>query len=338
MHLHLVLPGLLWPGAQTAGPAAGLPLPALERLLGHARLRSDPPTGALAWLLRHFALDPPSVSLAALRRRGEDGPTADADAPWLCADPVNLRFAREHLILADAATLAITPAEAGALVGALNELFADVGRFEATTAERWYLRPHTPPRARFVPLAEAVGRPVARCLPEGEDARDWQRLISEAQIVLHNHPLNRAREEAGLPLVNSLWLWGGGTLPDGARTPCPAVQASAPEVRGLARAAGIEPQQPALAAALATPTLSVLDTLARPALHLDLDTWRNALTELERDWCAPLLEALRSGRLKTLQISAPGERATLELSVAARDLWKFWQRPRSLDALHKTLP
>jgi hypothetical protein len=338
MHLHLVLPGLLWPGAQTAAPAAGLALPALERLLGHARMRREPPTDVQSWLLRHFGLDAQTVSVATLRRLGEEPTPSTADAHWLCADPVNLSFAREHLILADAATLAITPAEAAALIEALNQLFADVGCFEAITPERWYLRPQTPARARFVPLAEATGRPVARCLPEGEDARDWQRLVSEVQIVLHNHPVNRAREDAGLPLVNSLWLWGGGVLPGSIRSPCHTVQASTPETRGLARAAGIEPQQPLLAGALAAPTLSVLDTLARPALHLDLDAWRDALVALEQQWCAPLLDALRAGRLKSLQISAPGERATLEFGIAARDLWKFWQRPRSLDDLHKTLP
>ena len=336
MHLHLVLPGLLWPGAQTADPAAGLALPALERLLGHARVREAAASSAEHWLLRQFGLDPQTVSAAALRRLGEELPAGRADAGWLCADPVNLRFAREHLILADAATLAITAEEAAALVATLNETFADIGRFEAPTPERWYLLPNTPAQARFVPLAEAVGRPVARCLPEGEDARDWQRLANEAQVVLHNHPVNRAREDAGQPLVNSLWLWGNGTAPEGARAPLAVVQAATPETRGLARAAGVEPQAPA--PLLAAPTLTVLETLARPALHLDLDGWRNALVALERDWCAPLLEALRAGRLKTLQISAPGERATLELSVSARDLWKFWQRPRSLDALHKTLP
>ncbi|THF60822.1 hypothetical protein [Pseudothauera rhizosphaerae] len=339
MHLHLVLPGLLWPGTQTADPAGGLDLPALERLLGHGRLRTSAPTGADDWLHAAFALDPQQVSAAALRRLGEeDAGTPSGGADWLCADPVGLSFAREHLILADASTLDIAAGEAAALIDALNDTFADVGRFEAATPERWYLRPAEPPAARFVPLLQAVGRPVARSLPEGADASRWQRVTSEIQIMLHNHPVNRAREEAGRPLINSLWLWGGGHVPASARSPLPAVQAASPEVRGLARAAGIDPRTPNPIDALTTPTLVVLEHLARPALHLDLDAWRNGLAALEREWYVPVLDALKTGRLKTLILSAPGTRATLELTLSARNLWKFWQRPRSLDALHKTLP
>lgn len=335
MHLHLVLPGLLWPHAQTANPAAGLAMPALERLLGLARVRWAAATQPERWLQRLFGLDPDTVSAATLRRLGEDPPVDTAASGWLCADPVNLHFAREHLILADAATLAITAHEAAALVGTLNEVFAELGRFEAPAPDRWYLLPHTPPRTRFVPLSEAVGRAVARCLPAGEDAGDWQRLANEIQVVLHNHPINRAREHAGQAPVNSLWLWGHGTAPNGAQAPLATVQADTVETRGLAKAAGLDPQPPS--PVLTTPTLTVLETLARPALHLDLEGWRAALGALERDWFAPLLAALRAGRLRTLQISAPGERATLELQLSARDLWKFWLRPRSLDALHTTL-
>ncbi|THF67095.1 hypothetical protein E6C76_01530 [Pseudothauera nasutitermitis] len=342
MTLHLVLPGLLWPGAQTLAPAAGLALPALERLLGLARARRGTPADAQTWLLEAHGLDAARTSAAALRRLGETTlPGPAADDTWLCADPVNLRFAREHLILADAATLDITVEEAAALVGTLNESFADLGRFEAATAQRWYLRPATPPAARFVALHDAVGRPLARSLPQGEDAAHWQRAASEIQIVLHNHPVNRAREEAGQPLINSLWLWGAGRAPEHARPPAGqprALHADGPFARGLASAAGYTATTPDLATALAQPTLAVLERLAQPAMHLDLEGWRAALAELERGWFAPLLDALRHGRLRQLTLVVPDERATLEFTLNARDPWKFWRRPLSLDALHKSLP
>src|SRR3546814_7983843 len=41
------------------------------------------------------------------------------------------------------------------------------------------------------------------------NARRWRSLLSEAQVVLHNHPWNARREQSGLPPVNSLWFWGG---------------------------------------------------------------------------------------------------------------------------------
>ena len=37
--------------------------------------------------------------------------------------------------------------------------------------------------------------------------------MNEAQMILHTHPVNAEREARGMPAVNSVWLWGGGTLP-----------------------------------------------------------------------------------------------------------------------------
>jgi hypothetical protein len=336
MQIHLLIPGLLWPSA--AAPAAGRSPAGLERLLGLGRHR----LAAFEPLDRHFARlfglgGAAPLPLAALRRRGET--EAEPPAPgghWLCADPVNLAFSREHLLLHDfAADGADAPdrGEAAALVAALNDSFAGLGRFEACTPTRWYLRLAGPACASFYPLHDVVGRPIRHFLPEGEDARRWQRTMNEAQIVLHNHPLSRAREAAGRRAVNSLWLWGAGELTRPPRAPLAAVQAEDPLATGLARAAGIEPRRPEPAAALEGDTLVVLDSLLRPARQLDLDAWRTGLEALERDWFAPLAEALRRGRLQTLRLTAPGDRGTLELVVRAADRWKFWRKPQSFAAL-----
>ncbi|MGZ7354524.1 hypothetical protein ACXWRX_09325, partial [Streptococcus pyogenes] len=50
-------------------------------------------------------------------------------------------------------------------------------------------------------------------LPQGPQGRRWRVLINEAQVLLHQHPLNAERRAKGLPPVNSLWLWGAGRLP-----------------------------------------------------------------------------------------------------------------------------
>jgi hypothetical protein len=39
------------------------------------------------------------------------------------------------------------------------------------------------------------------------------RWLNEVQMFLHGHPVNEAREACGKPVVNSLWLWGGGRQP-----------------------------------------------------------------------------------------------------------------------------
>ncbi len=339
MSIHLVLPGLVWPAARTPALTAGLALPALEALLGHARVRNAPAEAADAWLMRAFGVSGDRLPVAPLRRMGEPD-AAEAPGEWLCADPVHLHFSREHLLLTDASALAITGEEAAALVSSLNDYLDEVepglGRFEAGAPDRWYLRLAAPARASFHALGEVVGRPVKHFLPEGEAARTWHRLINEVQVILHNHPVNRAREAAGRRPVNSIWPWGGGALPGKLGVPARAVQAESAMARGLARAAGLPLAAPAPVPAEGT--LVVLDPLLAPTLHLDLDAWREALAALEAEWFAPLLAALKARRLPGLRISAPGDRATLELDCTTRDLWKFWHRPRTLDSLIAPLP
>lgn len=333
MQIHLAIPGLIWPCASVINPVADLELPALTRLLGAGTRHTEDFQPLDQRLARVFGWpaaerDDAPLPLALLRRLGESVPPGSAEAQeWLCADPVNLSFAREHLLLNEFPADEFTGEETSALIASLNEHFADLGQFEAATSNRWYLRLAAPTRARLYPLHDVVGRPIKHFLPEGPDERLWQRTMNEVQVLLHNHPVNQAREAAGLRPANSLWFWGAGKLP--AHVPCPAaaVHARDPLSAGFARAAGIEPQAPDPASAFADGALVVLDNLLKPALQLDIDRWRAELGALERDWLTPALTALRARRLKALRITAPGDRGTLVLDVTRTDLWKFWRQP-----------
>lgn len=342
MQIHLVIPGLIWPGASLVAPAAGIELPALARLLGLGRREHRDFEPLDLQLARLFGLGTGSsdgpLPLAALRRLGESVPVApDPDGDWLCADPVNLSFAREHLLLNDFPADELGDDDVSTLIAALNDNFGDLGRFEACTPTRWYLRLAAPTRARLFPLHDVIGRPIRQFLPEGEDARLWQRTMNEVQVLLHNHPLNQAREAAGRRPANSLWFWGAGALETGAVATLPVVQAAEPLARGMARAAGAEAAAPDLAAALREDTIIVLDALLHPARQLDLDAWRNNLAALERDWIAPLAGALGDGRLQKLTLTAPGDRGTFELVVRSGERWKFWRKPLAFDTLLKSL-
>src|SRR5574340_607027 len=249
---------------------------ALSALLGHARIEFTPGRAPDARLAELFGLGADSP-VATLRRLGE--PSLAPPEPgraWLCADPVCLHFAREHLILSDASGLDLSIEEAAALVAALNETFSDLGHFEAGAPDRWYLRLTAPANARFFPLSDVTNRPVGHFLPEGPDAALWARTMNEVQIVLHNHPVNQAREAAGQPIANSLWLWGAGGDVPSLRAPAPTVLALGPVARGLALAAGRGTGSPALPRGGAN-VLIVLEDLLGPALHLDLDRWRDTL-------------------------------------------------------------
>jgi len=339
MHIHLVLPGLLWPDSSAASITEGLRLPALMKLLRHARIGHESPVRAETWLAHLFGFDSHAdIPLGTLRRLGEAESTQDSEGYWLCADPVHLYFAQEHLLLSDAADLDISDDEAQALVASLNDFFVgeedDFLRFEACTPTRWYLQLKKPlEQVSFHPLADAIGRPIAHFLPEGEQARRWGRIANEIQMLLHNHPVNVARENAGRPEINSLWFWGEGNLhvAQMLAAPAPQVLASDPLTRGLALITDTMPVRPD--ALPNEDALITLDDLRDAAVHIDAEKWRSCLAALETNWFAPLLAALKTRALSSLHISAPGDRYTLKLEIQGRDLRKFWRHSGTLATL-----
>jgi hypothetical protein len=139
-----------------------------------------------------------------------------------------------------------------------------------------------------------------------------RRLDSEFQMLLHEHPVNERRHAGGLPPINGLWLWQGGTLSHRTAWQLPRLFADDPLYRG-----------------------HWLSHEARP------DTWPGSLTE-----CAaanddlfvavvpdsadrspvPWLDELRTlvdrRRLGRLTIYS---RDGLCVRLASRDRWRRWK-------------
>ena len=324
MRLTLCLPGLLLPRQALIDTVSDLALPALSRLLGQGRLRRDAPAAHYDRLMLRWHLG--ALPAAALRLLGEGGVPGDGD--WLCLDPVHLEVSRRGVKLGDPGALALGADENAALLAALAPLFADLGELSSTVAGHWHLRLARPCELVTLPLPQAAGYDVDPALPSGQDGIPWRRRLAEAQVVLHAHPVNRAREAADRPLINSLWPWGPGRLEGPLAAPFDAIWTSDPVLLGLARTSGIPGIAPPPSFENADgDVLAVLDDLVGPARRYDALAWREALARLERDWFAPLARALGRGRCAGLHIAAFGPDASMDLDVARSDFLKFWRRP-----------
>ncbi len=227
-----------------AGLYGGLALPALETLLARGRSSDLPGASLERWLAAAFRIAArPDLPLAALSLRGEG--VDPGDAFWLRADPVHLSVQRDQLLLTDAGHASSSPpARRRELTGALNAHFAEDGlEFIAPTPQRWYVRARDEPRVRTTPTAEAIGGSIEALLPQGDDGPRWRRIVNEAQMLLHAHPCNEAREARGELPVNSIWLWGAGRLPEiPDAAPYGAVWSSHPLAAGIAAGAGLASQ------------------------------------------------------------------------------------------------
>ncbi|HLX79185.1 MAG TPA: hypothetical protein VKS43_01240 [Burkholderiales bacterium] len=325
MHLELMVPALF--------RAHGAPsLPALELLLARGRSTHGEAGNPEAWLGNAFGLEEEDAPAGALTAFA--GGIAPGAQTWLRADPVHLRADRDRLILVPSHAFSITAAEAEALAGALAPLLA--GKFTLFPLQpgQWCLRIEREGESAGSSNApiEIAGADVDPHLPP----RQWHPLLTEIQMALYGHPVNTAREARGVPVINSVWLWGAGKLP-AASGPWQSVSAEDPVAIGFGRLAGMRHRAPGAGAEewLARAPedgrhLVMLDSLRGAQALGDLAGVAQRLQALEEKWFAPLLAALKSGRLGMLTLHVPDAGASFEATRG--DLRHFWRRPRSLNS------
>ena len=208
MHFDLHIPDFF--SAEGVPPAEGLA--AAETLIARGRRRRIASVSPEAWLFGRFGVE-----------KQRDWPVApytllaDGGAPerhfWMRADPVHLRVGRDSLVLADGAAFQVSRAESEALVETLNRHFGQTMLFYAMRPARWYVRLEKAPDMQTTPAAAARGLAIDETLPSGPDAMRFHALMNEAQMLLHEHPVNAEREARAEPALNSVWFWGGGVMP-----------------------------------------------------------------------------------------------------------------------------
>jgi hypothetical protein len=321
----------------------GLDVPALERLLGRAVRTIGAPVGVYDWLgdaagLRLLLAEGTPIPAAALSLLGDGG--TPGTSGWLRADPVHLRVDRDQLLLDALPAATLSDGDAARLVATLNAHFAADGmKFSATDARSWYVETGEPPHASFTPLSEASGSNADLLRPQGPDAMAWQRIGNEVQMLLHEHPVNQAREARGELPVNSVWFWGAGVLPQAAELRYRQICSDDPVARGIAILGGVH-AAPAPRSAnqwLEREAesgegryLVMLEGLRKAVREQGIDAWRSALQDCEHDWFAPLQEALRHDRIGMLTIHALAPHCTLSAEIISGDLVKFWRRAKPL--------
>ena len=333
----LLIPDLLPPAELGAEPCAGLRVPMFATLLARGATARLPPLAIEDWLCERFGVARQNdLPLAALMLQADGGDPARAY--WLCAEPIQLRVDRHRLIVAARVT-DYTAAEAADLTLALNQHFkVDGVEFCAPTPARWYLRAQRAPDLATTPLAHALNRSVKHHLPRGTDALAWHRIMNEAQMTLHTHPVNAAREARGAAAANSIWLWGGGARPalGASHSPYTATWGGGAVVRALALATGLTHHDlPAtggewLSAASAGHHLVVIDAPAEALREGDIAAWRERLGAADAQWLQPLANALRHKVLDEIAIVACNRESVLEARVTRANLRRFWRRAQPL--------
>ena len=296
-----------------------LPRP-LATVVARADRLPDDVAGRQAQLQRHFQVRRQGWPVAALTRQSDVGDSAHA--AWLRADPAWVRpDINGARMLACGGMLKPTQDDVDALLPALRPLFGDVGFvLDAPTPSRWYLRlPQASPIPSFADPADVVGADLFDHLPDAalvdeSVARRWRALMSDVQVVLHNHPWNSQRAAMGKPPINSLWFWGGGVMPDGASS----LHSRAWSDDSLARAL----------ASLAKCDVSPLpEAFEPPRADLLIDLSDTSSATLHDRWLAPAIEAMHRRRLAELRLDCMDG---VRYRISPAQHWRFWRKPQVL--------
>lgn len=333
--LLILAPGLLGPVTDPEAVKGILPsVPGVESLLRRADPLTDAHHGRFeAACFAAFGLGGRELPVAAVSRLGEaDGGTAHVgEYCWLRADPVHLRIDTHTARLFDNHVLGLQPDEARELIQRLNEHFrADGLRFEAPVPNRWYVSVEAAIRLDTHPPHRVAGRNIDEFLPRGEHATRWRQWLNEAQMLLHDAPVNAERERRGLLPVNSFWPWGAGRLPPDPMETVPAmVHAEDPVILGLARL-GEVPSQPLPPSATDWEpaegrNLVVTTAMLDPLVNGDIEGWLEAVDRFARQWLLPAVEMLEAERLEEIGLAVDGP-AWYRLRRPHR--WRLWRRRR----------
>lgn len=238
---------------------------------------------------------------------------------WLRADPVYVRIERDHLVLAEKAVPTVE--EASLLCESLARHFGEEFSPHPLRPNEWVVRVQPRPNLVTTSLSQALGQNIDPLLPAGTDAKHWRKLLNEVQMLLFHHPVNQAREQRGETPINSVWLWGGGSLPEAIPKTDRTLLSNITDWQSLARFAGaaVNGLPEMWSPDIPDNGLIVLDEAATSIKSGNHTGWLRGIKKLETNWLQPLIAGGRPFR-----IDDPIQAKSLLWRNAYR--WKFWKR------------
>jgi hypothetical protein len=248
---------------------------------------------------------------------------APPEGTWGCARPAHLLTAIDHLQLAPG-RLTLDENESARLVGDINRHLEGRGfRLHVSGANGdWHLECAHPLECTSVEPEDASGRNLRDLMPGGPDGARVRSLMNEIQMLLHDHPVNMARAQRRLPAVNSVWLWGIGSLGKVSPASLPPLYTDDTWLAGLWR---LHDASPGSLEDFSSSGLTGVDTLVANAGAPDGDS-ATALAFAEATCFAPAKARLVQGA--TAMISLLLGEQSVEVSSRAR--YRFWRRRRPL--------
>lgn len=264
------------------------------------------------------ALDLNSKSLASAPVSAVGSRLAHDGEYWMHLEPVHFAAGLDRLAyLPLEGETRILETERTALAGVLDEHLQSLGMELHTLSDgSWCARCAAAFAVETSNPDAAAAKELQLALPRGPDAGALRRLMTELQMLLHDHPVNESRARRGLPAINAIWIWGQGVVAEPASAKAlPMVFADIPYARGLC-ALHSRPVSPAPATSDAL--IAAVSGSSRALAVIAADD----LEPLETQWIGPLTGALSSRKLARLDFVFDGWHLQLDRTALRR----FWRK------------
>ena len=141
----------------------------------------------------------------------------DGEIP-LCCNFVTLQASHNDMVMKDYTADHLSSEESINYLNALQTQISDFGVtfYPGVGPHNIMVMNSKPFTIRLTSPNELIGEGIRKFMPVDAEFKDLIYIINQAQIILHNHPVNKKRKLENLDYANSIWLWGNGkngTLP-----------------------------------------------------------------------------------------------------------------------------
>jgi hypothetical protein len=249
----------------------------------------------------------PWAALAAIQQPDCSAQGTAAGA-WAFLTPCHWAVGTDQIRLDNPAELQLDEADSRALLAVLAPWFAEDGlQLHYARPDHWLVQGTPLQTLQSASLDRVLLRDVRHWAPDNAATLALQRLHSEVQMLLYNHPWNENRAARGLPPVNAFWLHGVGKLPAAKAT----VSSAQPEV---------------------------WSDLREPALLGHGRLWEQAWAALDAGPMAGLLRHVQGGGSASLALC--GERSARSYTTGPRGLGARIRglfSPQRFDSVRKAL-
>lgn len=320
--LTLILSDLYLPDEAVHSPLPrALAMPALEALMRFAET-SRRIADWRSWLAGELAPGLARQPIAHACARALLDARAAANA-WL-ATPVHLEARLDHVRLTERGLLRLGADERSAWCAEFGRVFGPQYTLHDAGERGFLLTGIARTETSTVDPARLLDSDIGPALPRGPEAAELRRLGAEIEMWLHGAALNMTREQARLPRLSGLWLWGGGPGGSGDAT------AVAPQVEATSdlHFFGADPFIASLARAAAGNASATFLDIAGFAGHAVVEQTpmtgpeEQSLTALEARWFAPVRAALKDASLAECDVIANDR----WFRMRTGGTWKFWRR------------